>query len=94
MSPSTAAHGRAGATLSPAPVRSSAPFPSWDVGHRAIFARVRVAIPNEPHAQAAEAAGCAAGLRLLLGILGGPRAARVTGGNAAAVRHGAGIGRL
>ena len=68
--------------------------PPGDGGHRAILARVCVALPNEPHAQAAEAAGCAAGLRILLGIPDSPRAARIAGDNAAVVRHGAGIGRL
>ena len=58
------------------------------------MARVRVALPDEPHAQAAEAAGCAAGLRLLLGLPDCLRAARIAGDNAAVIRHGAGLGRL
>ena len=42
----------------------------------------------------AAAAGCAAGLRLLLGLRAEHRAARIIGDNTAVVRHGAGLGRL
>ena len=68
--------------------------PRGDDGQRTIMARTRTALPDEPHAQVAEAVGRAAGLRLLLGVRAEHRAAQIIGDNTAVVRHGAGLGRL
>ena len=54
-----------------------------------------VALPEVPHAQEAEAAGCGAALDLLLQQGRRlPRRAIISGDNLAVVRYGAGLGRL
>ena len=54
-----------------------------------------VALPDVPHAQEAEAAGCGAALDLLLHQGRRlPRRAIISGDNLAVVRYGAGLGRL
>ena len=53
-----------------------------------------IAIPWKAGAQAAEAAGCCAGLRLLQTLRPAHRAARVVGDNLGVIRYGAGTARL
>ena len=53
-----------------------------------------VAIPWGAGAQAAEAAGCCAGLRLLQALRPSRRAARIVGDNLGVIRYGAGTARL
>ena len=68
--------------------------PPAEGGDRPAVARTRLALPQEPHAQLAEAEGCGAALRLLRRLDPMHRAARVVGDNLAVLQFGAGLGRL
>ncbi len=63
-------------------------------GARRLLAEATAALPGVPHAQEAEAWGCAIALRLLSGLRPTSRLAVVVGDNLSVVRHAAGIQRL